>query len=152
MRRCTYLLATTAGLLAFGACTHGKPDPNAAAFAAVASGTGDDFKAALHDNTKLFQSGPQQIPGPDAFLKKGTLVRMVRHQFGYSLVQTVATSQLGWVANDDLGPASPTDSANQAGFPDNGLAPSGAVESNPAAPTNRAPARTSASPQPTPQP
>jgi hypothetical protein len=134
MRRCTSLLAVSAGLVAFGACTSGKPDPNAAALAAVASGTGDDFKAALHNNTKLFQSGPQQLSGPDARLNEGTLVRMVRHQFGYSLVQTVATSQLGWVANDDLGPASADDPNH--------------LETT----THRASAHAGASPQPTPQP
>jgi hypothetical protein len=119
---CLYVIGS---LLACSACTHSKPDPNAAAFAAVSSGTGDDFKAAIHDNTKLFQSGPQQLSGPDARLKKGTLVRIVRRQLGYSLVQTTATNQLGWVANDDLGSPSSADAAGSAGAPNDIIAASG---------------------------
>ena len=77
-------------------------------YAAVASGTGDDFKTAVRDKVKMYQSGPQQITGPDAVLEKGTLVRMIRKAFGYSLVQTAEGNQLGWVANEDLGPAPET--------------------------------------------
>ena len=97
-----------AGSLALNACHSTGPDPNAAAYAAVASGTGDDFKTAVRDKVKMYQSGPQQITGPDAVLEKGTLVRMIRKAFGYSLVQTAEGSQLGWVANEDLGPAPET--------------------------------------------
>ncbi|MBV8353390.1 MAG: hypothetical protein JOZ21_14065 [Verrucomicrobia bacterium] len=96
------------GSLALNACQSGKPDPDAAAYAAVAAGTGDDFRAAVRDHVKLYQSGPQQITGPDALLQKGTLVRMVRRALGYSLVQTVEGNQLGWVANEDLGRAPET--------------------------------------------
>jgi hypothetical protein len=180
MERVACLLAMSAGLIAFSACSHGKPDPNAAAFAAVSSGTGDDFRAAIHNNTKLFQSGPQQLSGADALLKKGTLVRMVRHQLGYSLVQTATTSQLGWVANDDLGPAAPSDLTEQTGTIDNALAPSEPVLAGPMSPapvskakngdsaiveqyqlddpdhpesvSRRQPPHSKASPQPTPQP
>jgi hypothetical protein len=93
------------GSLALNACHSTRPDPTAAAYAAVASGTGDDFRTAIRENVKMYQSGPQQITGPDAVLEKGTLVRMIRKAFGYSLVQTAEGSQLGWVANEDLGPA-----------------------------------------------
>jgi hypothetical protein len=93
------------GSLALNACHSRGPDPTAAAYAAVASGTGDDFRTAIRDRVEMYQSGPQQITGPDAVLEKGTLVRMVRKAFGYSLVQTAEGSQLGWVANEDLGPA-----------------------------------------------
>jgi hypothetical protein len=96
------------GSLALNACLSTRPDPNAAAYAAVASSTGDDFRTAIHDNVKMYQSGPQQITGPDAVLEKGTLVRMIRKAFGYSLVQTAEGSQLGWVANEDLGSAPET--------------------------------------------
>jgi hypothetical protein len=96
------------GLLALTACHSTGPDPHAAAYAAVASGTGDDFRTAIRDHVKLYQSGPQQITGPDAVLEKGTLVRMIRKAFGYSLVQAAEGSQLGWVANEDLGPAPET--------------------------------------------
>ena len=98
-----------AGSLALNACHHSTgPDPNAAAYAAVASGTGDDFRTAVRETCKNVQLGPQQITGPDAVLEKGTLVRMIRKAFGYSLVQTAEGNQLGWVANEDLGPAPET--------------------------------------------
>jgi len=97
-----------AGSLALNACHSMPPDPNAAAYAAVASGTGDDFRTAIRDHVKLYQAGPQQMTGPDAVLDKGTLVRMIRKAFGYSLVQTAEGNQLGWVANEDLGSAPET--------------------------------------------
>jgi hypothetical protein len=97
-----------AGSLALNACHSMPPDPNAAAYAAVASGTGDDFRTAIRDHVKLYQAGPQQMTGPDALLDKGTLVRMIRKAFGYSLVQTAEGNQLGWVANEDLGSAPET--------------------------------------------
>ena len=100
------------GSVALNACQSGKPDPNAAAYAAVAAGTGDDFRAAVRDNVKMYQTGPQQITGPDAVLEKGALVRMIRRAFGYSLVQTAEGNQLSWVANEDLGPA-PETAANR---------------------------------------
>ena len=38
----------------------------------------------------------------DELLPKGTLARVVRTQFGYSLIQT-ESGLLGWVASEDLG-------------------------------------------------
>ena len=101
-------LGLVAGSLALNACHSTGPDPNAAAYAAVASGTGDDFRMAIRDKVKMYQSGPQQMTGPDAVLEKGTLVRTIRKSFGYSLVQTAEGNQLGWVANEDLGLAPET--------------------------------------------
>jgi hypothetical protein len=101
-------LVLMAGSLALNACHSTGPDPNAAAYAAVASGTGDDFRMAIRDKVKMYQSGPQQMTGPDAVLEKGTLVRTIRKSFGYSLVQTAEGNQLGWVANEDLGLAPET--------------------------------------------
>jgi hypothetical protein len=101
-------LVLVAGSLALNACHSTGPDPNAAAYAAVASGTGDDFRMAIRDKVKMYQSGPQQMTGPDAVLEKGTLVRTIRKSFGYSLVQTAEGNQLGWVANEDLGSAPET--------------------------------------------
>jgi hypothetical protein len=39
---------------------------------------------------------------PDTLLPKDTLARVVRSQFGYSLIQT-ESGLLGWVASEDLG-------------------------------------------------
>ena len=47
-----------AGSLASNACHSTGPDPNAAAYAAVASGTGDDFRTAVRDTCKNVPIGP----------------------------------------------------------------------------------------------
>jgi hypothetical protein len=126
--RPAYFLASSIALAALTSCTQEKKlDPNVAALTAVSTATGGGFKAALHNNVKLFQSGPQQLTGPDAVLEKGTVVRLVRQQFGYSLVQTVSSNQLGWVANDDLGPV---DAPNSTGdvFGPYGITTDGNIE------------------------
>jgi hypothetical protein len=89
----------------FSGCQHVRPDPNAAAYAAVSAGLGDDFRATIHEKVALYQTGPQQLTLPDAQLKKGTLVRLIRKELGYSLVQIAPGNQLGWVANENLGVA-----------------------------------------------
>ncbi|MGA8659725.1 MAG: hypothetical protein WB586_26695 [Chthoniobacterales bacterium] len=87
----------------FCACQGRGPDPAAAVSHAVSSATGDDLRVAVQDNVPLYRSGPQQLTRPDARLSKDTLVRVVRKQFGYSLVENPDGDRLGWVANDALG-------------------------------------------------
>jgi hypothetical protein len=91
----------------FCACQGRGPDPTAAASVAVPSAPGNDLRVAVQDNVPLYRSGPQQLTGPDAHLNKGTLVRVVRKQFGYSLVETADGDRGGWVANEALGVAPP---------------------------------------------
>jgi hypothetical protein len=89
-------------------CQVRRPDPAAAGYAAVSAAvTGEDLRITVRDNVPLYGTGPQQFTMPDASLPKGTLVRVVRKQFGFSLVETADGSQIGWVANDDLSVASP---------------------------------------------
>jgi hypothetical protein len=88
---------------AFCACQGRGPDPAAAASHAVSSATGDDLRVAVQDKVPLYRSGPQQLTRPDAQLSRGTLVRVVRRQFGYSLVENPDGDRLGWVANETLG-------------------------------------------------
>jgi hypothetical protein len=88
-------------------CQAGRPDPDAAAYAAVSAATEGDLRVTVRDNVPLYGTGPQQFTLPDATLPKGTLLRVVRKQFGFSLVETVQGNQLGWVANDDLAAAPP---------------------------------------------
>jgi hypothetical protein len=94
----------------------GRPDPDAAAYAGVSAATGDDFRAAVRDKVPLYETGPQQLGMPDLNLQKGTLVRIVRKQFGYSLVKTVDGNKLGWVANEDLGVSPPAESNYAVGY------------------------------------
>jgi hypothetical protein len=46
-----YILDLGTVLRALGACFRGNPEPNTAACAAVSSGVGDDFKAAVSNST-----------------------------------------------------------------------------------------------------
>ncbi|MGA8658100.1 MAG: hypothetical protein WB586_18305 [Chthoniobacterales bacterium] len=101
-----FVLASAATIVS--ACQAGRPDPDAAAYAAVLSATtGEDLRVTVRDNVPLYSTGPQQFTMPDASLRKGTLVRVVQKQFGFSLVETGDGNQLGWVANDDLAAAPP---------------------------------------------
>jgi len=90
------------GLAGFG-CVHRRPpDPLKAAAAAAGPALGDDFRATRRGDVPLYRSGPRQMAIPDTLLPKDTLVRVVRTQFGYTLVQT-ESGLLGWVASEDLG-------------------------------------------------
>jgi hypothetical protein len=101
-----FVLVCAATMLS--ACQARRPDPQAAGYAAVSAAvTGEDLRITVRDNVPLYGTGPQQFTMPDASLQKGTLVRVVRKQFGFSLVETADGSQIGWVANDDLAVASP---------------------------------------------
>ena len=107
MRRLFLLGVLVLGVAGFG-CVHRRPpDPLKAAAAAAGPALGDDFRTTKRDDVPLYRSGPRQMAIPDTLLPKDTLVRVVRTQFGYSLVRT-ESGLLGWVASEDLGmPATP---------------------------------------------
>ncbi len=97
----TFVLVGAATILS--ACQVGRPDPAAAAYSAVLPAiTEENLQVTVKDNVPLYGTGPQQFTMPDATLAKGTLVRVVRKQFGFSLIETADGNRLGWVANDDL--------------------------------------------------
>ena len=83
------------------ACTTGRLDPQTAAAAAVAPAIGQDVKSVVRDRVPLYESGPEQTTLPEAMLQKNALVRVIRPEFGYCLVET-QSGKLGWVANEDL--------------------------------------------------
>jgi hypothetical protein len=113
-------------------CVHRRPpDPLKAAAAAAGPALGDDFRATRRDDVPLYRSGPRQMSIPDTVLPKDTLVRVVRTQFGYSLVRT-ESGLLGWVASDDLGVTATPPPAVAAG---DALPPSAA--GGPPSPVNR---------------
>lgn len=64
--------------------------------------------AVFADKTSFYRYGPQQGNGPDEELPKDTLVTLIRPSFGYSKVQLLAGSQEGYVASEDIRPATPT--------------------------------------------
>ena len=63
--------------------------------------------ATTGDSVAFFQRGPQEGREPDQRLSKDTLVKLVRPSFGYSKVKLVASGELGYVASDEIKPASP---------------------------------------------
>ncbi len=60
----------------------------------------------VRDKTPLYRYGPQQGGAPENWLRKDERVRMLRHEFGFSFVQSGDT-QTGYVANEDLAIAPP---------------------------------------------
>lgn len=65
------------------------------------------YYAVSSEKTPFYQHGPQQGNGPDMELPRDTLVNLVRHSFGYAKVQLASSGQQGYVASDDIKPASP---------------------------------------------
>src|SRR4051794_21311257 len=64
--------------------------------------------AVAADQTAFYRFGPQQGNGPDEKLPKDTLMTLIRPSFGYCKVQLVAGAKEGYVASEDIKPASPT--------------------------------------------
>ena len=60
------------------------------------------------DSAAFFRHGPQQGRDPDLRLPKDTVVRLIRPSFGYSKVQVVTSGVQGYVASEEIGPASAT--------------------------------------------
>jgi hypothetical protein len=59
------------------------------------------------DAAAFFRHGPQQGREPDQKLSRDTLVKLIRPSFGYSKVQLVASGEQGYVASDEIKPATP---------------------------------------------
>jgi hypothetical protein len=60
------------------------------------------------EKTAFYRYGPQQGSGPDGELPKDTVVKLIRNSFGFSKVQVPSTGQQGFVASEDIMPATPT--------------------------------------------
>lgn len=60
------------------------------------------------DSAAFFRHGPQQGRDPDLKLPKDTLVKLIRPSFGYSKIQIVSSGLPGYVASEEIGPASST--------------------------------------------
>lgn len=58
------------------------------------------------DSAAFFQHGPQAGREPDKTLSKDTVVKLIRPSFGYSKVEVAATGEQGYVASDEIRPAS----------------------------------------------
>jgi hypothetical protein len=60
------------------------------------------------DSAAFFRHGPRQGLQPDLKLPKDTVVKLIRPSFGYSKIQVVASGVQGYVASEEIGPASST--------------------------------------------
>jgi hypothetical protein len=60
------------------------------------------------DSAAFFRHGPQQGRDPDLTLPKDTVVKLIRPSFGYSKIQVVASGLQGYIASEEIRPASAT--------------------------------------------
>jgi hypothetical protein len=60
------------------------------------------------DSAAFFRHGPQQGRDPDLKLPRDTVVKLIRPSFGYSKVQVVSSGVQGYVASEEIRPASST--------------------------------------------
>ncbi len=72
-----------------------KPPENAKLYAVTA------------DSAAFYRRGPQRGREPDQKLSRDTVVKLIRPSFGYSKVQLVASGEQGYVASDEIRPATP---------------------------------------------
>jgi hypothetical protein len=97
-------LLPAAALLAvsFAGCSSSKSNPQ------VISTAKHDAKLFVVsvESAAFFRRGPQTGRDPDKTLTKDTVVKLIRPSFGYSKVEVLATAELGYVASEELQPAS----------------------------------------------
>lgn len=79
--------------------------------------------AVTADSAAFFRHGPQPGREPDQMLPRETLVNLIRPSFGYSKVKLVASGDEGYVATDDIKPATSTLLASAASSPTASLGP-----------------------------
>lgn len=60
------------------------------------------------DSAAFFKRGPRQGRDPDMKLPKDTVLKLIRPSFGYSKVQVVSSGLQGYVASEEIRPASST--------------------------------------------
>lgn len=97
------LAAAAVLALSFSACSSvtqtvqkvTKPPENAKLYAVTA------------DSAAFYRRGPQPGREPDQKLSRDTVVKLIRPSFGYSKVQLVASGEQGYVASDEIRPATP---------------------------------------------
>ena len=58
------------------------------------------------DYAPFYSLGPGQDRGPDASLKRGERVKMLRREFGFSYVEIMG-GRKGYIANEEIAPAPP---------------------------------------------
>lgn len=91
-------------LVLLALCGTSCSTPESAAPAA-ASNSGQYYVVSARE-AKFFRYGPQQASGPDEKLAQGTLMTLIRPEFGYRKVQ-LSNGLQGYVAGQDIHAAPP---------------------------------------------
>ena len=91
-------------LVLLALCGTSCSTPESAAPAA-ASNSGQYYVVSARE-AKFFHYGPQQATGPDEKLAQGTLVTLIRPEFGYRKIQ-LSNGLQGYVAGQDIHAAPP---------------------------------------------
>lgn len=60
------------------------------------------------DSAAFFRHGPREGRSPDQTLPRDTVVKLIRPSFGYSKIEVVASGLQGYVASDEIRPATST--------------------------------------------
>jgi hypothetical protein len=60
------------------------------------------------DSAAFFRRGPRQGLDPDLRLPRDTVVKLIRPSFGYSKIQVVSSGVQGYIASEEIRPASST--------------------------------------------
>jgi hypothetical protein len=97
----TLALLVAVGLTGLPGCSTSR-----AVISRVTSPEGGKMYAVGVEKTPFYRYGPQQGNGPDEELPRDTVVKLIRHSFGYSKVVIAASGQQGFVASEDLTVAS----------------------------------------------
>jgi hypothetical protein len=71
------------------------------------SGTTNSWYSVAANQTPFYRHGPQQGNGPDMQLPRDSIMKVIRPSFGYVKVQ-LQDGENGYVANEDIRPASAT--------------------------------------------
>ena len=79
--------------------------------------------AVAAESAAFFHRGPQTGREPDKTLPRETLVKLIRPSFGFSKVQLVGSGEQGYVASDEIKPASSTLIASTTPPPPDSLTP-----------------------------
>ena len=99
---CSRLLPAAALLaICFAGCSNTK---KSAPVVSTAKHDGKMFVVSV-ESAAFFRYGPQAGRDPDKTLLKETVVKLIRPSFGYSKVEVVGTGEQGYVASDDIQPA-----------------------------------------------
>jgi len=101
-------LRTLAGLVVLSVFVLGSFAGCVAESPAVAAARNGKLFAVSSEQTSFYRYGPQQGNGADESLPKDTLMTLIRPSFGYCKVQLVSGNKEGYVASEDIKPASPT--------------------------------------------